>query len=156
MVGETTAKLLARRFRNIDNLRQATVEQLMEVDGVGEVIAVNVVSYFRDEKNIRIVDRLIGYGLQMSIAKEQEARKGNELEGMNVVISGVFAHHSRDEYKLMIEQHGGKNVSSISGKTTFVLAGDNMGPSKLQKAQKLGVKIVSEEEFLASYIKETE
>lgn len=155
MVGETTAKLLARRFRNIDNLRQATVEQLMEVDGVGEVIAVNVVSYFRDEKNIRIVDRLIGYGLQMSIAKEQEARKGNELEGMNVVISGVFAHHSRDEYKLMIEQHGGKNVSSISGKTTFVLAGDNMGPSKLQKAQKLGVKIVSEEEFLASYIKET-
>lgn len=156
MVGETTAKLLARRFRNIDNLRQATVEQLMEVDGVGEVIAVNVVSYFRDEKNIRIVDRLIGYGLRMSIAKEQEARKGNELEGMNVVISGVFAHHSRDEYKLMIEQHGGKNVSSISGKTTFVLAGDNMGPSKLQKAQKLGVKIVSEEEFLASYIKETE
>lgn len=156
MVGETTAKLLARRFRNIDNLRQATVEQLMEVDGVGEVIAVNVVSYFRDEKNIRIVDRLIDYGLQMSIAKEQEARKGNELEGMNVVISGVFAHHSRDEYKLMIEQHGGKNVSSISGKTTFVLAGDNMGPSKLQKAQKLGVKIVSEEEFLASYIKETE
>lgn len=156
MVGETTAKLLARRFRNIDNLRQATVEQLMEVDGVGEVIAVNVVSYFRDEKNIRIVDRLIDYGLQMSIAKEQEARKGNELEGMNVVISGVFAHHSRDEYKLMIEQHGGKNVSSISGKTTFVLAGDNMGPSKLQKAQKLGVKVVSEEEFLASYIKETE
>ena len=156
MVGETTAKLLARRFHNIDNLRQATVEQLMEVDGVGEVIAVNVVSYFRDEKNIRIVDRLIDYGLQMSIAKEQEARKGNELEGMNVVISGVFAHHSRDEYKLMIEQHGGKNVSSISGKTTFVLAGDNMGPSKLQKAQKLGVKIVSEEEFLASYIKETE
>ncbi|MDD7247130.1 MAG: NAD-dependent DNA ligase LigA [Prevotellaceae bacterium] len=156
MVGETTAKLLARRFRNIDNLRQATVEQLMEVDGVGEVIAVNVVSYFRDEKNIRIVDRLIDYGLRMSIAKEQEARKGNELEGMNVVISGVFAHHSRDEYKLMIEQHGGKNVSSISGKTTFVLAGDNMGPSKLQKAQKLGVKIVSEEEFLASYIKETE
>ena len=155
MVGETTAKLLARRFRNIYNLRQATVEQLMEVDGVGEVIAVNVVSYFRDEKNIRIVDRLIGYGLRMSIAKEQEARKGNELEGMNVVISGVFAHHSRDEYKLMIEQHGGKNVSSISGKTTFVLAGDNMGPSKLQKAQKLGVKIVSEEEFLASYIKET-
>lgn len=156
MVGETTAKLLARRFRNIDNLRQATVEQLMEVDGVGEVIAVNVVSYFRDEKNIRIVDRLIDYGLQMSIAKEQEARKGNELEGMNVVISGVFAHHSRDEYKLLIEQHGGKNVSSISGKTTFVLAGDNMGPSKLQKAQKLGVRIVSEEEFLASYIKETE
>ena len=156
MVGETTAKLLARRFRNIDNLRQATVEQLMEVDGVGEVIAVNVVSYFCDEKNVRIVDRLIGYGLRMSIAKEQEARKGNELEGMNVVISGVFAHHSRDEYKLMIEQHGGKNVSSISGKTTFVLAGDNMGPSKLQKAQKLGVKIVSEEEFLASYIKETE
>lgn len=156
MVGETTAKLLARRFHNIDNLRQATVEQLMEVDGVGEVIAVNVVSYFRDEKNIRIVDRLIDYGLQMSIAKEQEARKGNELEGMNVVISGVFAHHSRDEYKLMIEQHGGKNVSSISGKTTFVLAGDNMGPSKLQKAQKLGVKVVSEEEFLASYIKETE
>lgn len=156
MVGETTAKLLARHFHDIETLRHATVEQLTEVDGIGAVIAVNVVSYFNDQRNIDIVDRLISYGLQMSISEEQSARKGNALEGMNIVISGVFTHHSRDEYKLIIEQHGGKNVSSISGKTTFILAGDNMGPSKLQKAQKLGVRIVSEDDFLAQYINETE
>ncbi len=152
MVGETTAKLLARHFRNIENLRHATVEQLMEVEGVGGIIAVNVVSYFNEKKNEEIVDRLISYGLQMAIGKEQEQQAGTELEGMNIVISGVFARHSRDEYKTIIEQHGGKNVSSISGKTTFILAGDNMGPSKLEKARKLGVKIVGEEDFLASYI----
>ena len=148
MVGETTAKLLARHFKNIEALRNATIEQLMEVDGVGEIIAVNVVEYFRNEKNKEIVDRLIGYGLQMSLSEEQQQALGTELEGMSIVISGVFSHHSRDEYKLLIEQHGGKNIGSISAKTSFILAGDNMGPAKLQKAEKLGIKIVSEEEFL--------
>ena len=154
MVGETTAKLLARHFNDIESLSNATVEQLMQVDGVGEVIAVSVVTYFKDEKNREIVRRLTQYGLQMSVDKEQGQPKDDALQGMNVVISGVFARHSRDEYKMMIEQHGGKNQSSISSKTTFILAGDNMGPSKLQKAQKLGVKIISEEEFLTTYIKE--
>lgn len=148
MVGETTAKLLARHFKTIDALRNATVEQLTEVEGIGEIIAVNVIAYFHDARNEEIVNRLISYGLQMSISQEQMAAKGNALEGKNIVISGVFTHHSRDEYKLLIEQHGGKNVSSISGKTSFILAGDNMGPSKLQKAEKLGVALVSEEEFL--------
>ena len=150
MVGETTAKLLARHFKNIDALRHASVEQLMEVDGVGEIIAVNVVEYFRNEKNSQIIDRLISYGLQMSLSEAQQQSLGTELEGMSIVISGVFSHHSRDEYKLIIEQHGGKNISSISAKTSFILAGDNMGPAKLQKAEKLGIKIVSEDEFLNS------
>ena len=150
MVGETTAKLLARHFKNIDALRKATVEQLMEVDGVGEVIALNVVEYFRNDTNREIVDRLISYGLQMQLSQAQQQALGTELEGMSIVISGVFSHHSRDEYKLMIEQHGGKNIGSISSKTSFILAGDNMGPAKLQKAEKLGIKIVSEEEFLNS------
>ena len=148
MVGETTAKVLARHFKNIEALRNATIEQLVEVDGVGEIIAVNVVEYFRNEKNKDIVDRLIGYGLQMSLSEEQQQALGTELEGMSIVISGVFSHHSRDEYKLLIEQHGGKNIGSISAKTSFILAGDNMGPAKLQKAEKLGIRIVSEEEFL--------
>ena len=150
MVGETTAKLLARHFKNIDALREATVEQLMEVDGVGEVIALNVVEYFCNDTNREIVDRLISYGLQMQLSQAQQQALGTELEGMSIVISGVFSHHSRDEYKLMIEQHGGKNIGSISSKTSFILAGDNMGPAKLQKAEKLGIKIVSEEEFLNS------
>lgn len=154
MVGETTARLLARHFGDIDSLSRATVEQLMEVDGVGEAIAVSVVSYFQNAKNREIVSRLASYGVRMSVDKEAGEAAGDELAGMNVVVSGVFSRHSRDEYKFMIERHGGKNVSSISGKTTFILAGDNMGPSKLQKAQKLGVKIVGEDEFLTSYINE--
>ena len=148
MVGETTAKLLARHFKDIEALRNATVEQLTEVDGVGEIIAVNVVEYFRNEKNKDIVDRLISYGLQMEISEQQRQALGTELEGMSIVISGVFTHHSRDEYKAIIEQHGGKNIGSISGKTSFILAGDNMGPAKLQKAEKLGIRIVFEDEFL--------
>ena len=148
MVGETTAKALARHFKNIEALRNATAEQLTEVDGVGEIIAVNVVEYFRNPKNREIVDRLMEYGLQMSLSEAQKQAMGTELEGMSIVISGVFEKHSRDEYKLMIEQHGGKNVASISSKTSFILAGDNMGPSKLQKAEKLGIRLVNEDEFL--------
>lgn len=148
MVGEQTAKILARHFKTIEALRTATVEQLTEVDGIGGIIAVNIVEYFRDTRNIEIVDRLISYGLQMSLTEEQQSQMGTALEGKSIVISGVFTHHSRDEYKDIIERNGGKNVGSISKKTSFVLAGENMGPSKLEKAQKLGVQIMSEEEFL--------
>lgn len=146
-VGETTAKLLARHFKNIDNLIHATLEELMEVDGIGEVIAESVIRYFHDEQNLSIVNRLRDYGLQMQVNDTQQ-NVSKVLEGQSVVISGVFQHHSRDEYKQMIEQYGGKNVGSISGKTSFILAGENMGPSKLQKAEKLGVRLMSEDEFL--------
>lgn len=147
-VGETTAKLLAKHFKNIDALMNASLEELLEVEMVGEVVAMSVINYFNDENNKNIVERLRAYGLQMQLSESQMVVRSDIFAGQSVVISGVFAHHSRDEYKLMIEQHGGKNVGSISGKTSFILAGDNMGPSKLQKAEKLGVKIVSEDEFL--------
>ncbi|MCR4581946.1 MAG: NAD-dependent DNA ligase LigA [Prevotella sp.] len=147
-VGETSGKLLARHFKNIDNLMQAKLEDLLEIDGIGEVMAKSIISYFHNEQNLAIVERLRNYGLQMRISETQEAHRSSKLDGLSIVISGVFEHHSRDEYKLLIEQNGGKNVGSISGKTSFILAGDNMGPSKLQKAEKLGVRIVSEEEFL--------
>ncbi len=149
MVGEQTAKILARHFKSIEALRNATVEQLTEVDGVGGIIAVNIVDYFRNPKNIEIVDRLISYGLQMQLSEQQQTQHSTLLEGKSIVISGVFTHHSRDEYKEIIEQNGGKNVGSISSKTSFILAGDNMGPSKLEKAQKLGIQIINEDEFLA-------
>ena len=149
MVGETTAKILARHFKNIEALRTATVEQLTDVDGIGGVIAVNIVEYFRNQKNAEIVDRLIAYGLRMELSEKQQQMQGTALEGLSIVISGVFAQHSRDEYKQIIEQNGGKNVGSISKKTSFILAGENMGPSKLEKAEKLGIRIVGEDEFLA-------
>ncbi len=147
-VGETSAKLLARHFKNIDALAAATADDLMQVEGVGEVIAASVVGYFQNPVNQEIIARLREYGLQMSLSEEQMQTASDALSGKSIVISGVFVHHSRDEYKALIEQHGGKNVGSISGKTSFILAGDNMGPSKLQKAEKLGIPIVSEEEFL--------
>ncbi len=147
-VGETTAKLLARSFKNIDALKDATLEQLLEVDGVGQVIAESIIRYFHDEKCLDVLQRLRDAGLQMSLSEESLAGHTDKLAGQSIVISGVFAKHSRDEYKALIEQHGGKNVGSISKNTTFVLAGENMGPAKLEKAQKLGVRIVNEEEFL--------
>ncbi len=147
MVGQTTARILARHFKSIEALRTATVEELTELEGIGGIIAVNVRRYFEDETNGRIVDRLIQYGVQMQLPEDQTQPVSNVLEGKSVVISGVFQHHSRDEYKAIIEQHGGKNVGSISGKTSFILAGDNMGPSKLEKARKLGVQIMTEDEF---------
>ena len=147
-VGETTARLLARHFKTLDALMQAGLEELQEVEGVGEVMAKSIISYFHDEENLRIVNRLRDYGLQMQLSESQMTPSSDKLAGMSIVISGVFAHHSRDEYKLLIEQNGGKNVGSISGKTSFILAGENMGPSKLEKAQKLGVKIMNEEEVL--------
>ncbi len=147
-VGETSARLLARHFKTMDALMSATADDLVQVEGVGDVIAASVVGYFQNPVNQRIIERLRGYGLQMSLSDEQIQGASDKLAGQSIVISGVFAHHSRDEYKAIIEQHGGKNVGSISGKTSFILAGENMGPSKLQKAEKLGVRIVSEDEFL--------
>ena len=150
-VGEISARLLARHFKSMDALAAATVEQLQQVEGIGAVIAQSVVDYFQSPENQAILERLKSEGLQMQLSQEQMEAKSDRLGGLSIVISGVFSRHSRDEYKAMIEQHGGKNVGSISGKTSFVLAGENMGPSKLQKAQKLGVPILSEEEFLQKY-----
>lgn len=147
-VGETSARLLARRFKNIDALSAAGAGELTEIEGIGDVIAGSVVSYFKNPANIEIINRLRAYGLQMQLSDEQMQASTDKLSGKSIVISGVFVHHSRDEYKRIIEQNGGKNVGSISGKTSFILAGDNMGPSKLQKAEKLGIPIVGEEEFL--------
>ncbi len=147
-VGETSAKLLARKFKTMEALEQATAEQLVEVDGIGDVMAASIVSYFKNDDNRQLVERLKGYGLQMSLSDEQLSAQSDRLAGQSIVISGVFAHHSRDEYKALIEQHGGKNVGSISKKTSFILAGENMGPAKLEKAQKLGIRILSEDEFL--------
>lgn len=147
-VGETTARLLARYFKTIDALAAASLQDLLEVEGVGEVIAKSVMTYFRNPVTMLIVERLRGYGLQMALSEEQMSSATDKLAGKSIVISGVFAHHSRDEYKQMIEQNGGKNVGSISGKTSFILAGENMGPAKLQKAEKLGIQIVDEETFL--------
>lgn len=147
-VGEIAAKTLARKFKNIDNLISASLEDLCETDGIGNVIAESIVNYFASVENLALVERLREAGLQMTLSEEQLSSHSTSLEGQSIVISGVFKHHSRDEYKRIIEQHGGKNVGSISSKTSFVLAGDNMGPSKLEKAEKLGIKIINEEEFL--------
>ena len=148
LVGETSAKLLARHFKNIDALQNATLDELTHIDGIGEVMAKSVITYFHTPENQTIVERLRGYGLRMSLSEEQLASHTELLKGQTIVISGVFQKHSRDEYKAMIEQNGGKNTGSISAKTSFILAGDNMGPAKLQKAEKLGVRIVNEDEFL--------
>ena len=147
-VGETSARLLARHFKTMDALMAAGLAELQEVEGIGEVMAASIIRYFHDEQNLRIIERLRGYGLQFALSAEQTMAASDKLKGLSVVISGVFQHHSRDEYKLIIEQNGGKNVGSISSKTSFILAGDNMGPSKLEKAKRLGIRIMSEAEFL--------
>ena len=147
-IGETSAKLLARHFKNIDALMNASLDELQEVEGIGEIMAKSIMAYFHNPDNMSIVNRLRNYGLKMSLSETLTAVASNRLAGQSIVISGVFEHHSRDEYKLMIEQHGGKNVGSISAKTSFILAGENMGPSKLEKANKLGVRIISEDKFL--------
>ena len=146
-VGETSARLLARHFKSMDALMSAGLEDLQEVEGIGEVMARSIISYFHNEQNREIVERLRSYGLQFELSTAN-AQLSTKLDGLSIVISGVFQHHSRDEYKQLIEQNGGKNVGSISSKTSFILAGENMGPSKLQKAEKLGIRIVSEAEFL--------
>ena len=148
MVGETTAKKIAKRFPSIDQLQWATEEQLTSIDDVGEQIAKNVIAYFNSLDNLEIINRLRKAGVQMESAEEEQTHQSNILEGKSIVVSGVFAKHSRDEYKAMIEANGGKNVGSVSKKTSFILAGENMGPEKRKKAESLGVEILTEEEFL--------
>ena len=147
-VGETVAKKIARSFKSIDEVEQASLETLMSVDEIGEKIAQSIVSYFANPLNRSLVERLKEAGLQFSRSEEDLSGYTDKLAGQSIVISGVFEHHSRDEYKEMIERNGGKNVGSISSKTSFILAGANMGPAKLEKAQKLGIRILSENEFL--------
>ncbi|MBR4564600.1 MAG: NAD-dependent DNA ligase LigA [Paludibacteraceae bacterium] len=152
MVGETTAKKIARAYTSVDTLQWATAEQLCAVEDVGPLIAENIVRYFEDIRNLEILDRLRKAGLQMALSDEEisnlNSQISNTLQGQSIVISGTFTQHSRDEYKAMIEAHGGKNVGSVSKKTSFILAGENMGPEKRKKAETLGVKMMSEEEFL--------
>lgn len=148
-VGETVAKKLAFAFKNIEALEKATFDELVAVDEIGERIANSVQAYFADERHVEMLSRLKAYGLQMSVSEDKMKPAGNSLSGKSVVISGTFLYHSRDEYKTMIEQHGGKNVGSVSAKTSFILAGANMGPEKLKKAESLGVRLLNEEEFLA-------
>lgn len=147
-VGETVAKILARAFKSLDALENATYDELISVDEVGDKIARSILEYFQNPGNKAILERVRQLGLQTRLSEVQMAALSDKLQGKAIVISGVFAHHSRDEYKSMIEANGGKNVGSISAKTSFVLAGENMGPSKREKAEKLGVPLMSEEEFL--------
>ena len=147
-VGETVAKRLSNAFVSCDNLEKATTDELTAVGEIGERIAQSVVSYFSDPRNKQLIRRLNDYGLQMHLNEERQSARTDKLKGLTIVISGTFAQHSRDEYKAMIEQHGGKNSGSVSGNTDYLLAGDNMGPAKLEKAVKLGVKIIDETQFL--------
>ena len=148
-VGEIAAKALARNFGSMEAVRNASLESLLAINGIGEVIARSVITFFHDEKNLAYVQRLCEAGLQMQLSQQEQQVRSDTLQGQSVVVSGVFRHHSRDEYKALIEQHGGRNVGSISAKTSFVLAGENMGPAKLEKASRLGIRILSEEEFLS-------
>lgn len=148
-VGETVAKKLAKTFKSIDELMQADMETLLSVDEIGVKIAQSILNYFANEENRTLIEKLKEAGLNFVKIEDESVEYTDKLSGKSIVISGVFTHHSRDEYKEMIERNGGKNVGSISSKTSFILAGENMGPAKLEKAQKLGIQIVSEEEFLS-------
>lgn len=148
-VGEIAAKALARYFKSMDALASASLEDMLQINGIGQVIAQSVIQYFSNEANRALVRRLKEKGVCMELSEQEMSGSSDKLAGQSIVVSGVFSRHSRDEYKAMIEQHGGKNVGSISSKTSFVLAGTNMGPAKLEKAQKLGIPILSEDEFLA-------
>jgi DNA ligase (NAD+) len=146
-VGETTAKYLAEHFRTLDAIATATLEELAEAEEVGAKIAISIVNYFASEQNKRIIERLRESGVQLEI--KEKVRASNVLEGKSVVVSGKFPGYSRDDMKAMVEQHGGKNLAAVSANVDFIVAGDNMGPAKRQKAEKLGVTILSLEEFLA-------
>ncbi len=147
-VGETVAKILARAFKSMEALENATMDELTAVNEIGSKIAQSIITFFSDSRSRELINRLKEYGLQMELAEETQGETSDLLLDKTIVISGVFNHHSRDEYKQLIERHGGKNSGSISAKTSFVLAGDNMGPAKREKAEQLGVKLVSEAEFL--------
>lgn len=148
-VGETVAKKVAKAFHSIDALAAANLDALIHVDEIGLKIAQSIISYFADDKNRELVERLRNAGLKLEADEEDLSGHTDILQGKSIVISGVFSRHSRDEYKELIEKHGGKNVGSISKKTSFILAGDNMGPSKLEKARSLGIAIIDENEFLS-------
>jgi len=145
-VGETVAKKLARYFKSIASIIDATEEDLIEVDEIGERIAKSVLQYFSKPENNEIINRLNNHGLKFEIS-EDEINTGDKLEGLSFVVSGIFKNYSRDQIKEIIEKNGGKNIGSISSKTSFIIAGDNMGPAKMQKAQKLGIPVISEEEL---------
>jgi DNA ligase (NAD+) len=147
-VGETVAKKLARHYKSIDALQNATFEELVEVDEIGEKIAESIRNYFDDLSNIMEIDRLKSAGLKFSLSEEQLANTTDKLTGLSFVISGVFQNHSRDELKKLIEDNGGKNVGSLSKKTSYLIRGENMGPSKLAKAEGLGIPMISEDEFV--------
>lgn len=147
-VGETVAKKLAKAMHSIDKLAAATLDELIQLDEIGGKIAQSILNYFANEANRDLIEHLRRAGVHLALTEETLSAQTDKLKGMSIVISGVFAKHSRDEYKQMIEQNGGKNVGSISSKTSFILAGENMGPSKLEKAKKLGVRIIDENEFL--------
>ena len=147
-VGETVAKKIAKSFNDIDELENANLEKLINIDEIGEKIAQSILTYFTNPLNRELIERLKSTGLQLYRREEDLSGYTDKLAGQSIVISGVFTHHSRDEYKELIEKNGGKNVGSISAKTSFILAGENMGPAKLEKAHKLGIKLMSEDEFL--------
>jgi DNA ligase (NAD+) len=147
-VGETVAKKLARHFKGVDRLMEADRESLAEVPDIGNVIADSIIAFFEDEKNGRIVEELKEAGLQMAVSEEEEASRSDRLEGYTLVVSGVFHRRSRDEVKELIERNGGKVSGSVSGNTDILVAGENMGPKKLEKAREANVRIVSEDEFL--------
>lgn len=148
-VGETTAKVLARNVHTIDRLMAMNAEELASIPEIGPKIAESIVGYFAAEGNREIIERLREAGVQLCLSEAELANRTDKLAGKKIVISGVFAKHSREEYKAMIEQNGGKNASSISSATSYVFAGENMGPAKLEKARKLGIPIIGEDEFLA-------
>jgi DNA ligase (NAD+) len=145
-VGETVAKKLARHFGTIDSIEKASVEELIQVPEIGDIIAASVVSFFQDLRNIRIIDKLKSAGLQFSTNTENLIER-NVFDGKSFVVSGKFQNYQRDEIKMLIERYGGKNISSISAKTDYVLAGDDMGPSKRKKAEELGILIINENDF---------
>ncbi len=147
-VGETVSRKIARAVRSIDNLMTMSREELVALDDVGPRIADSIIEFFAYEPNLKLVQRLRAAGVQMSLPEEDLSDHTDLLAGKSIVISGVFSLHSREQYKALIEKNGGKNVGSISKKTDYVLAGDNMGPSKLEKASKLGIPIINEQQFL--------
>ena len=147
-IGETTAKKLAHYFKNVDAIKNATLEALLEVGDIGERTAKAIMDYFADERTATIIERLKTAGLRFELSEDQLTNLSDKLQGLSFVVSGVFSKFSRDDLKKTIEQNGGKNVGSISAKTSYVIAGDNMGPEKLKKAEKLAVPIISEEEFI--------
>ncbi len=147
-VGETVAKTLVKKLHTIENIQHQTKEQLIEIDEIGDRIAESVVEWFSNEEHLQFIQHLKDYGLQFAISEDQLEGQTNKLEGLSIVISGTFEQHSRDELKKLIEQNGGKNVGSISKKTSYMLAGSNVGPSKLQKVEKLGIPMISEDDFL--------